>query len=173
MSMRVSAPSRWETQTRTGVPNPAAPLYSNRPRAITAVPDEVELRLDGNPRKAHCGALFHVPEDRELGWTGNGVDVSFETRAIAVRHVFHQFGDVEALQAPLDRLSNLEEGLTRVYGEEDPIELGLRHPCGVYCLVCCFHLMYLSLEFRFCFRIAFRLVQADQSISLLRPRADH
>jgi hypothetical protein len=80
------------------------------------ISDEVELRFDGNPREAHYGALVEVPEDGELAGFGNGVDVSFDTRAIAVRHVFHQFGDVEALQAPLDRLSNLEEGLSRVYG---------------------------------------------------------
>ena len=38
MSIRVCSPSRWDTQTRTGAPNPAAPLYSNNPRAITAFP---------------------------------------------------------------------------------------------------------------------------------------
>ena len=29
-SMRVSSPSRWETQTRTGAPKPAAPVKRNR-----------------------------------------------------------------------------------------------------------------------------------------------
>jgi hypothetical protein len=91
----------------------------------------------------------------------SGVDVSFQTRAIAVRHVLHQFGDVEALQAPLDRLSNLEEGLTRAYGEEDPIKLGPRRLCGdFHCFIRAFHLYVPLLEFQFGFRIAFRLVQA-------------
>src|ERR1700741_1425289 len=72
-----------------------------------SIPDEVELRLDGNPSKAHGGALFEVPEDCEgLGSRG---DVGFDTRTITVRHIFHQFWNVEARQGPLDRLSNLEE----------------------------------------------------------------
>jgi hypothetical protein len=82
----------------------------------------------------HCGALLEVPEDYH--WLGSRVDVSFYARAVAVRHVFHQFGDVEALQTPFDRLSNLEEGLTRAYGEENRIVLGPRRlwedfPCFV------------------------------------------
>ena len=52
--------------------------------------DKIEFRLDGNPREAHCGALLEVPED--CHWLRSGVDVSFDTRAVAVRHIFHQFG---------------------------------------------------------------------------------
>src|ERR1700688_2760029 len=109
-----------------------------------SVPDQIEFRLDGNSRQAHRGALLEVPED--CHWLGSRVDVSFDTRAVAVRHIFHQFGSVEALQAALDRLSNLEEGLARPYGEEDGFVLGSRRLCGdCHCFVCGFHLWVLLL----------------------------
>ena len=54
---------------------------------------------------------------------------------------FHELGDVEAWQGDLNRLSNLEEGFMRAYGEEDPIELRPRRLCGdLSCLVCAVHL---------------------------------
>ena len=31
-------------------------------------PDEVELRVDGNPLEAHCRALLEVPEDKRLNF---------------------------------------------------------------------------------------------------------
>jgi hypothetical protein len=57
-------------------------------------------------------------------------------------------GGVEALQVPLDRLSNLEEGLTQACGEEDSIELGPRRLRGDFCCFVCFICMYLTFESR-------------------------
>src|SRR5580704_2219012 len=109
-----------------------------------SIPDKVEFRLDVNSRQAHRGALLEVPED--CHWLGSRVDVSFDTRAVAVRHIFHQFGSVEALHAALDRLSNLEEGLARPYCEEDRIVFGSRRLWGdCHCFVCGFHLWVLLL----------------------------
>src|SRR5580692_6955126 len=136
---------------------PGCTAVLEQPTCDDSVPDEVELRLYGNPRKAHCGALFEIPEDRE-GF-GSGVDVSFDTRSIAVRHIFHQFGDVEARQGPLDRLSDLEERLTRAYGDENAVELGR---CRLWGYFCVFH-WYFSFEFKLDFVLHFdRCRRADQ-----------
>jgi hypothetical protein len=65
------------------------------------------------PRRA-AESLVAAPHRDQMAWPAVARPHPRDRRA----HVFHQFGDVESAQAPLDRLSNLEEGLTRAYGEE-------------------------------------------------------
>src|SRR4029077_7304099 len=55
-----------------------------------SVPDEVELRLNGNRSKAHCGTLFKIPED--CGGLGSGVNVGFEPRDPRASHTPSAWG---------------------------------------------------------------------------------
>ena len=152
-SIRVSSPSRWETQMRTGAPNPARRRCTQTDPVRLQRSDEVELRLI-KCRKAHRGALFEVKEDRE--GIGSGRDISFDTRAIAVRHIFHQFWDVEARQGLLDRPVTSKKDLRE--------RMVTRTPSNLVVVVCgdASVLSFLPrFEFQVAFRIAFRLLRGS------------
>src|ERR1700722_12625448 len=58
---RRNADAHWSAQ-------PGGPAVLEQATCDDSVPDEVELRLDGNARQAHCGALLEIPKDgKKLG----------------------------------------------------------------------------------------------------------